>query len=229
MNSTRQTVVITGASGQLGTAVVDWFRQRDAHLVLIERRPVQQAAAPHTTWVQADLLQRDELIQALDAPLRALGRVDVLCHLAGSFQTGTLVHETRAQDWDLMMDLNARSLMHIAAAVVPHMLAQGQGRIVAVGAMAGLKGAAGRGAYAASKSALMRLVEAMSGELRDHGINVNGVLPSTLDTPANRAAMPDADPGRWVGLDALAEVIGFLASDAARAVHGALVPVTGRV
>lgn len=229
MNPRRQTVVVTGASGQLGTAVVAWFRQRDAHLVLIEHRRALQATPPHTTLVQADLLQRDKLIQALDGPLRDLGRVDVLCHLAGGFQAGSAAHETAAQDWDLMMDLNARSLMHIAAAVVPHMLAQRQGRIVAVGAMAGLKGAAGMGAYAASKSALMRLVESMSGELRDHGINVNCVLPSTLDTPGNRTAMPDADPSRWVGLDALAEVIGFLASDAARAVHGALVPVTGRV
>ena len=100
---------------------------------------------------------------------------------------------------------------------------------MAVGAGGGLKGGAQMGAYSASKSALMRQVESMSAELRDAGINVNGVLPSTLDTPANRAAMPDADASRWVAPEALAEVIGFLASDAARAVHGALIPVLGRV
>ena len=104
-----------------------------------------------------------------------------------------------------------------------------EGVRIAVGAAGALKGGADMGAYAASKSALMRLVESMSAELRDQGIHVNCVLPSTLDTPANRAAMPDADASRWVEPAALAEVIGFLASDAARAIHGALIPVLGRV
>jgi NAD(P)-dependent dehydrogenase (short-subunit alcohol dehydrogenase family) len=176
-----------------------------------------------------DLLARDEVAERVHAALGPAGRVDVLCHLAGGFHMGEPVHATPASAWDFMMNLNAASLIHVAAAVVPRMLAQGAGRIVTVGAGGGVKGGAQMGAYSAAKSALMRLTESMSAELRDAGINVNCVLPSTIDTPANRAAMPDADPTRWVAPAALAEVIAFLASDAARAIHGALIPVYGRV
>lgn len=228
-----QVVVITGATGQLGKAVVAWFQARGARLVLLGRsaETLSQrfAAGSSVTLVEADLLDRDQVAGNLGTALDRLGRVDVLCHLAGGFHMGEPVHETPASAWDLMMDLNARSLVHVASAVVPRMVGQGSGRIVTVGAAGAQKGSAGMGAYAAAKSALMRLSESMSAELRDHGINVNCVLPSTLDTPPNRSAMPDADPSRWVTPEALADVIGFLASDAARAVHGALIPVLGRV
>lgn len=142
---------------------------------------------------------------------------------------GEKVHETSARTWDFLLGLNAGSLLNVAAAVVPHLIGQGGGKVVTVGAAAALKGAADMGAYGASKAALIRLTEAMSAELRDQGINVNCVLPSIIDTPDNRAAMPDADVSRWVAPEALADVIAFLASDAARAIHGAAIPVTGRV
>src|SRR5205814_7371106 len=130
-------------------------------------------------------------------------------------------------DWDFLFGLNARSVLHTARAVVPHMLKARGGKIVNVGAFAAQKGAAQMGAYIASKSAVIRLTEAMAAELREKGINVNCVLPTIIDTPENRAAMPDADPRRWVAPAALADVILFLASDAARAIHGAALPVTG--
>ena len=229
MSGAQPAVLITGAGGALGGAVVAHFAQRGARLVLLERDGTalrrQWGAGSGAQIVEADLLNREQVA----AQLAGAGPIDVLCHLAGGFHMGEPVHATPAAAWDLMMDLNARSLIHVAAAVVPGMLARGRGRIVTVGAAGALKGGASMGAYAASKSALMRLTESMSAELRDAGINVNGVLPSTLDTPANRAAMPDADASRWVAPEALAEVIGFLASDAARAIHGALVPVYGRV
>lgn len=226
-------VMITGAAGQLGAAVVQRFHDQGAQLVLLDRdaEPLKKhfGGLARTELLEADLLAREALGQRVHAVLGPAGRVDVLCHLAGGFHMGEPVHATPASSWDFMMNLNAASFINVAAAVVPRMQAQRAGRIVAVGAGAGLKGGAQMGAYSASKSALMRLVEAMSAELRDTGINVNCVLPSTLDTPANRAAMPDADPARWVAPAALAEVIAFLASDAARAIHGALVPVYGRV
>ena len=210
MSGAQPAVLITGAGGALGGAVVAHFAQRGARLVLLERDGTalrrQWGAGSGAQIVEADLLNREQVA----AQLAGAGPIDVLCHLAGGFHMGEPVHATPAAAWDLMMDLNARSLIHVAAA-------------------GALKGGASMGAYAASKSALMRLTESMSAELRDAGINVNGVLPSTLDTPANRAAMPDADASRWVAPEALAEVIGFLASDAARAVHGALIPVLGRV
>ena len=142
---------------------------------------------------------------------------------------GESVHETSAATWDFLMDLNARTLINVASAVVPAMIQRGRGRIVTIGAGAALKGGAHMGAYAASKSALIRLTESMSAELKHQGINVNYVLPSIIDTPDNRAAMPDADASRWVAPAALADVIAFLASDGAAAIHGAAIPVTGLV
>jgi len=233
MSNDRQTVCITGAAGHLGAAVAAWFARQGARLVLLDRDAellrTRFGHLPDAVLRPADLLDRAAVAAAVADALARVHHIDMLCHLAGGFHMGEPVHETPASAWDFMMDLNARSFIHMAAAVVPPMRAQGRGRIVAVGAAGGLKGGAAVGAYAASKSALMRLVESMSAELRDDGINVNAVLPSIIDTPPNRAAMPDADVSRWVAPEALAEVIGFLASDAARAVHGALVPVLGRV
>ncbi|QXL83308.1 SDR family NAD(P)-dependent oxidoreductase [Comamonas sp. NLF-1-9] len=233
MDKNTSTVCITGAAGHLGAALAAWFGQRGARLVLLDRNQEElqrrYGALSDALLVPVDLLAPQAVHEAVAAALARVQRIDVLCHLAGGFHMGEPVHETPAKVWDFMMDLNARSFIHIAEAVVPQMRSQGRGSIVAVGAAGGLKGGAAVGAYAASKSALMRLVESMSAELRDEGINVNAVLPSIIDTPPNRSAMPDADFSRWVAPEALAEVIGFLASDAARAVHGALLPVLGRV
>jgi len=128
-----------------------------------------------------------------------------------------------------MIELNAGSVLRTARAVVPAMLAQGGGKIVSVAAMGGVAGGATMAAYSASYSTDTAITESMALELRDKGINVNCVLPSTIDTPANRASMPNADFSRWVAPAALAEVILFLASDAARAINGAAIPVVGRV
>jgi len=233
MTAARNVVLVTGAAGQLGQAVAAQFAQQGARLLLLDRDAntlqAQFGAIADAILLDADLLDRAQVAARVGEALERLGRVDVLCHLAGGFHMGEPVHETPASAWDFMLNLNAASLIHVAAAVVPRMIAQGSGRIVTVGAGGGLKGGGQMGAYSAAKSALMRLSESMSAELRDAGINVNCVLPSTLDTPANRAAMPGADASRWVAPQALAEVIGFLASDAARAIHGALIPVYGRV
>ena len=156
-------------------------------------------------------------------------RIDVLCNIAGGFRMGQPVHETSDETWDLMLGLNAKSVINCARAVVPGMLAAGRGKIINVAALAGLAGKANMGAYIASKSAVIRLTESMSAELRDKGINVNCILPSIIDTPQNRADMPKADPRRWVAPEALADVVLFLASDAARAIHGASIPVNGLV
>ena len=169
-------------------------------------------SAPGTRFActpQPTCAMRPRSTTAVQAALARFGRIDALCHLAGGFRMGEAVHETSDGDWDFLFDLNARSFVHVARAVVPRMLAQGGGRIVSVGAAAALKGVGQMGAYCASKAALIRLTEAMSAELREHGINVNCVLPSVIDTPENRAAMPDADPARWVAPAALADAIVF--------------------
>jgi NAD(P)-dependent dehydrogenase (short-subunit alcohol dehydrogenase family) len=151
----------------------------------------------------------------------------VLANLAGGFRMGEPVHSTSDATWNFLLDLNARTLLHAVRAVVPRMLAQGGGKIVNVGAFAAQRGAAQMGAYVAAKSAVIRLTETLAAELREKNINVNCVLPTIIDTPENRAAMPKADPGRWVAPADLANVIAFLASDAARAIHGAALPVAG--
>ena len=204
-----RTVVITGASGNLGKAVAQAFA-RDRILGLDVKSGV-------------NLLDPE----SIRAALKSVERVDVLCNIAGGFRMGTPVHETSDKDWNFLFDLNARTVMNMARAVVPSMLKAGGGKIVNIGAYAAQKGAAQMGAYIASKSAVIRLTETMAAELREKNINVNCVLPTIIDTPENRAAMPDADPRKWVAPDALADVIAFLCSDAARAIHGASVPVTG--
>jgi len=229
----ERTVLVTGAAGHLGRAVVSAFAAQGASLVLLDR---QQAlldeafgAGSSHLLLAVDLLDRAQTQAALDAAIERFGRIDVLCHLAGGFRMGEPVHQTSDADWDFLFDINTRTLRNVARAAVPHLIAAGRGRIVTVGAAAALRGAAHMGAYAAAKSATVRLTESMSAELRDRGINVNCVLPTIIDTPENRASMPDADPTRWVSPDALAAVIAFLASDAARAVHGVALPVSGRV
>ena len=140
---------------------------------------------------------------------------------------GPPVHETPDADFDFLFGVNVRTMLNAVRAVVPRMLEGGGGKIVNVGAFSAQKGVAQMGAYVASKSAVIRLTETMATELREKNINVNCVLPTVIDTPENRAAMPKADPRRWVSAADLAAVIVFLASDSARALHGAAVPVTG--
>jgi NAD(P)-dependent dehydrogenase (short-subunit alcohol dehydrogenase family) len=230
---TGRTVMITGAAGNLGSAAAAAFGRCGARLVLLDRA-VEGLPGRIGTWrgdwiaSQVDLLDARAVANAVTAVLGATGRIDVLCNLAGGFSMGTLVHETSDAALDTLFDLNVRTMLNAVRAVTPAMLRAGAGRIVNTGAMSAQRGVALMGGYCASKDAVIRLTESMAAELRDHGINVNCVLPSILDTPENRAAMPDADPARWVSTAALADVLLFLASDAARAIHGAAIPVAGR-
>ena len=227
MEFADRTVMLTGAAGNLGRAVAEAFAALGARLVLVDRQRASFRENATTLFVQADLLDPRSVRAAVDQAIARFRRIDVLCNLAGGFRMGPAVHETPDEDWNFLLDLNARTLLHMARAVVPEMLKAGGGRIVNVAAYAAQQGAAGMGAYVASKSAVIRLTETMAAELREKNINVNCVLPTILDTPENRAAMPDADPKRWVAPRDLAQVIVFLASDAARAIHGAALPVTG--
>lgn len=227
-----RTVMITGAAGNLGQAVAQAFARNGDTLVLVGRSREGLARrfgeeGPQRLLLAADLLQQAQVDAAVARADAECGGVDVLCNLAGGFTMGQPVHATADADWQRMQDLNVRTLLHGTRAVVPGMLRRGRGKIVNVGAHAALRGAAHMGAYIAAKAEVMRLTETMAAELRAQGINVNCVLPSIIDTPENRAAMPDADPARWVAPAQLADVIAFLASDAAAAVHGACIPVTG--
>ena len=232
MNFAAKTAIVTGAAGNLGRAIAAAFEGLGANTVLLARTKESLAAAigPETDrrlFVAADLLDQAALDSAVRLVRQRFGRIDVLCNIAGGFRMGSPVHETPDKDWDFLLDINARTLLHAVRAVVPQMLEGGGGKIINVGAFAAQKGAAQMGAYTASKGTVIRMTEAMAGELRDKNINVNCVLPTIIDTPENRAAMPKADPSRWVAPEDLANVIVFLASEEARAIHGAALPVTG--
>ena len=222
---TGQVVLITGAAGALGRAATAFFERAGARLALLDVVPIE---GPHVARV-CDLTDSADCAAAVADVVAALGTVDVLVNIAGGFAMGEAVHETSAATWDFLMGLNAHSVLNMARATVPVMLSAGRGKIVNIGAGAGLNAGARMGAYSASKSVVIRLTEAMAAELKSQGINVNCVLPSIIDTARNRSDMPNADYRTWVHPDALARVIGFLASDAATPIHGAALPVSGLV
>ena len=231
MTTNSRTVLVTGAAGHLGRAVAEAFARQGAKLVLAGRgASLARAWGAETSermFADVDLMDQQQVDAAVARAVERFGRIDVLCNIAGGFRMGPPVHETRDEDWDAMFDVNLRTLVHTVRAVVPTMLARGGGKIVNVGAASAQKGAARMSAYVASKAGVIRLTESMAAELRDRNVNVNCVLPTTIDTPDNRAAMPDADPARWVRPVDLANVIVFLASEEARAIHGAAIPVAG--
>jgi NAD(P)-dependent dehydrogenase (short-subunit alcohol dehydrogenase family) len=215
-------LVVTGAGGALGGAVAARAELCGAQVWRLDLGFTAGESARERR-VAVDLAD----LAATRAALARVGRIDALCNVAGGFAMGPAVHALSDEDWDAMFRINVLTLRNAVRAVVPGMLAVGRGAIVNVGAAGALHGGPNVAAYAAAKSTVMRLTESMSQELRAQGINVIAVLPGTLDTPRNRADMPDADPSRWVAPQDLADVICFLCSDAARAVHGALVPVVG--
>lgn len=218
--------MITGAAGNLGRAVTSAFAAQGARLLLLDRYDEPRSSAV-SLEMPCDLTSRASVCEAVHSARSRFETIDVLCNIAGGFRMGEKVHETSDETWDFLFELNARSVLHASQAAVPSMLAAGRGWVVNVGALSASRGAAGMGAYAASKSAVARLTESMSAELRGRGVNVNCVLPGVLDTACNRADMPDQDPCRWVRPADLAAVVLFLCSDAARAIHGACIPVAG--
>ncbi len=219
--------VITGAFGVLGRAVAQAAAGEGAQLALIDVAP--EGPAPSGAFVQGgvDLTDPADAKAAIDAAADRFGRVDALINIAGGFVWQT-VEEGDPATFDRLFALNTKTCLNASRAAIPHLRASGSGRIVNVGANGAVKAAAGMGAYAASKAGVHRLTEALAEELKG-AVTVNAVLPSIIDTPANRADMPKAKFDAWVRPQELAAVILFLASEQAGAVTGALVPVTGRV
>ena len=234
-NLTGKVAIVTGAAGNLGGAVCKAFAQRGVRIALVDleenalesarkRLPADSGAAGFA----ADLIDPGSVADMVTRVKARFGRVDILTNIAGGFTMGPPLHETADKDWEFMMDLNARTVFNACRAVVPLLLERGGGKIVNVSARAATGGKGHMGPYCASKAAVISLTESLAAEHKDTGINVNCILPGTVDTPQNRAAMPDADFSRWVPVAALADVILFLASDDARCVTGAAIPVYGR-
>ena len=215
-------VIITGDAGSLGQARAARARELGARVVGVDI--AEADGVPNVDeYHRVDLLDRG----ALRDCFARLGTIDALCNIAGGFAMGDTAYDPESAQWSEMFKMNVETVRNATMAAVPLLLRRPRGAIVNVGANAALKGIATMSAYCCSKAAVMRLTESLSGELRGRGINVNAVLPSVIDTPANRAAMPDADWSQWVTTRQLADVICFLASPGASGVHGALIPVVG--
>jgi NAD(P)-dependent dehydrogenase (short-subunit alcohol dehydrogenase family) len=221
-------VVVTGALGALGGVVTETALSRGARVACIDHAPSQIPSTDKRIELGGvDLTDAAQATKAIDAAAAHFGGLDALINIAGGFVFET-VFEGSARTWERMHALNVMTALNASRAAIPHLANSAAGRIVNVGAIGALQAGSGMGAYAASKAGVHRLTEALAAEWKGK-ITVNAVLPSIIDTPANRASMPRADFAKWVAPQELAEVILFLASDAAGAVTGALIPVSGRV
>jgi NAD(P)-dependent dehydrogenase (short-subunit alcohol dehydrogenase family) len=226
--------IVTGAAGNLGRATAAALRAAGARTVLVDasqehlRQTYPGQDQNRLLCGGVDLTDEHSARTVVAAGRERFGRIDVLVNTVGGFRGGKSVHEEEIATWDLMMAINLRTTLFACRAVLHEFLGQGNGAIVNVAAGAALSAPAGLAAYSASKSAVIRLTEALAAENKASGIRVNAILPGTIDTPQNRAAMPGADTSKWVAPEALADVIVFLASDAARAITGVALPVFGR-
>lgn len=232
----EKVVMITGASGNLGLATAKVFYEKGHRLALVDHssgRLVERfsyaADKERVLFLESiDVTDSANMQLAVKRTLQRFGQIDMLVNTVGTYRGGSAVHETSLETWELLMRVNVRSVLVSSQAVIPTMLEQGEGKIVNVAARAALVGKARMAAYSAAKSAVVRLTEGMAEEMRANHIQVNCVLPGTIDTPENREAMPKADHSRWVSPTAIAEVIYFLCSPAANEVSGAAIPVYGK-
>lgn len=221
MSLTGKKIVITGGAGILGQGVARVAQGQGAEVILLDVLPSQDELTGKL--FQVDLTNSDAVAARFDQ----IGDFDVLANIAGGFAMGPAVYETDDALWDAMFTINVTTLRRVLGVAIPRLITKGRGSVINVGALGALKGAGNMGAYLASKSVVMRLTESLSEEVKAAGVNVNAVLPTVIDTPRNRQDMPDADPTNWVDPVDLGQVICFLGSEGARAIHGALVPVNG--
>jgi NAD(P)-dependent dehydrogenase (short-subunit alcohol dehydrogenase family) len=230
-------VLISGATGALGSAVARTFAQTPVRLALtgrseqkLERLAVEAGLPGERIFTAAaDVTQADGVEDLVDAVLAHLGRIDVLLNTAGGWSGGKPVWETSVDEWDHMLALNLHSAFLLSRAVLPHMLETGWGRIVHVSSKTAVAPRGKRAAYAVSKMGLVTLTEVIAAEVKGTGVTANVILPSVIDTPANRASMPKADPSKWVPPERIAAMMQFLCSDAAASINGARIPIYGAV
>ncbi|MDX1990738.1 MAG: SDR family oxidoreductase [bacterium] len=234
---TGKTVIVTGATGNVGSAVVRGFAAAGARVVLVDTNAERVAALiaelgaaeGHHLGFPADLSDPASVDELLARVVDHFGPVHALAHTVGGYAAGTPVHETSVDLFDKQIALNARMVYVVAGKVAKSMLDHNvQGSITVIIARSALKGTANHAAYTASKAAALRIMESMALELRDKGIRVNGISPSTIDTPANRQSMPNADSQKWVKPSEVADLMVYLASDQASAINGAHIEINAR-
>ena len=237
MDLQNHTAIVTGASGNLGAKVANLLAREGARLVLpylddwkpegllewLAEKDIEHLAFP------ADVTNPDQVRSMVFEAQNRFGTLDILVNCVGGIGKWTPVEETEPEEWDRLIDLNLKSAYVCSRAVLPWMKEQKRGRIVNIGARAGLRPMPNTGAYAAAKAGLIRLTEVIAAENRKSDITANAVIPSMLDTPENRKAMPKEDPAKWVKADDLAKVILYLVSDAARVINGAVIEIPGKI
>lgn len=213
-------IVITGAAGALGESATRIATSHGATVSELDINFTQTAKNRHSV----DLKDEESVKKCIES----LNSIDALFNIAGGFLMGSSVIDTSDADWDTMRTINFTTMLNVTRAVLPGMLHRKAGAIVNVGAYSALSGQSQMGAYVSAKASVMRMTESLALEVRDLDVNINAVLPSIIDTPINRADMPDADFSKWVRPDDLSETMCFLASDNARAINGALIPVVAK-
>ncbi|MBS0181141.1 MAG: SDR family oxidoreductase [Nitrospira sp.] len=223
MRSDKKVVLIAGGAGALGGTVTPAFAQSGARVITVERNPSPDQVAAGNA-MKADVTDDAALRRLVDDVIRTAGRLDVLVNLVGGFAMGRLV-DTEVSLWQRMLTMNVTSAFLLSKAVLPSMLERGTGRILHVAAWAAAEPFPGAAAYIVAKSSLLAMIRLLALELKGSGVTVNGVLPTTIDTPSNRASMPAADPSSWAKPEAIAETLLFLASDKAGQISGAAIPV----
>lgn len=231
-----QVIVVTGAAGNLGKAVVSEFLGSRGIVCGLDHRTSRMdefktsgsGGGLFYAFDGVDVTDHANMLSLARKIQDKVGIVRILVNTVGGFSMGDPVHALSATTWQRMMNLNVLSFLNLTAAFVPGMIGNGAGKVIAVGAKAGLQGMANAGAYSAAKAALIRLTESMAGELKPNNIQVNTIIPGTIDTPENRREMPNADFGKWVSPEQVADAILFLSSSAADGITGTALPVYGR-
>lgn len=227
--------IITGGTGGLGKAVMAVFLSQGAYVFstyiddreLEECRDLRDEYRTRVAFGKADVTSASDVAEAVLHTLEKFSSIDILVNVVGGYTQSPLA-ETDEDTWDRMMDMNLKSVFLCSKSVIPYMVRQGCGSIVNIASRPALKGSHNLSAYGASKAGVLNLTQSLAEELREHNINVNAIIPGTMDTPGNRHSMPDADFTKWVQTQDVAKVIAFLSSDDARAVSGAAIPVYGK-
>lgn len=235
MDMSDKVMLVTGPAGNLGTAVVRKFLSEGARMILVDHHPDRLYSqfpemandSRHLLISGIDLVDSSQVEAVIGRIIGLHNRIDGLINTAGGFQMGEQTHESTDETWDLMLNINLKTVINMSRVIIPHMLSQKSGKIVTVSARPALSGKSRMGPYSVAKAGVLRLTETMSAEYRSQGINVNCIIPGTIDTPQNRQAMPNADTTKWVTPASLAEVIYFLCSEEAKDIHGAAIPVYG--
>ncbi|MGA3195058.1 MAG: SDR family NAD(P)-dependent oxidoreductase [Terriglobales bacterium] len=221
-------VLVTGANGGLGAYVTQAFLDAGATVIGTSRKIKQSDfSSPSFTALPAEISSREGAQGLVDEVAARFGRLDVLAHTVGGFAGGLSIAETDEETLQRMLDLNLNSVFHILRATIPALRQTGNGRIIAIGSRAALEPGSGVGAYSASKAAMVSLIKTVALENKNAGLTANVVLPGTMDTPANRRSMPNADFSKWVRPPTVASLIAWLAGDAGKDVNGAVIPVYG--